>query len=65
MLGSVAGSEADVEGGSGSEGCRGQARQCSSRLSSDRTSSEFDFAEVRLSETMPVRKMESTYRSRI
>ena len=60
MLGSIAGSDVDVEGGSGSEGCRGQARQFSSKLSRDRTSSELDFADVRLSETIPVRRMEST-----
>lgn len=51
--------EHDVEG-SGVEGCLGQARECSSRPSSERTSSELDFAEVRLSETMPVLRTEST-----
>lgn len=56
---SVSADEHDVEG-SAAEGCLGHASECSKRLSRERTSSEFDLAEVRLSETMPVRRIEST-----
>ena len=56
---SVSGDEHDVEGSAG-VGCFGRANECSNKLSSDRTSSELDLADVRLSETMPVRRIEST-----
>lgn len=57
----VSGDEHDVEGRA-AEGCFGHANECSNRLSSERTSSELDLADVKLSDVMPVRRIESTYR---